>query len=180
MKEFFNPKGIFNTRNLVLMALMIGLSTVLNMLTDIYITPTQKLFSFAYLPRAVVAIMYGPIAASATAFVADFTGWVINPRGPYHPGFAISAIVADISCAAFLYKQKISFLRVALWRIFVVVFVFLGLNYMWMNMLYGSSAAGFFTGVRLARNAVQLPLDIFLVMVVGKYIRQYMKQLGWA
>lgn len=172
MKEFFNPKGVFKTRNLVIMALMVAASTVLSAL-ETYIDPSQKLYSFAYLPRAMVALSFGPWAAIVTAFVADFTGFLTDPRYGYFIGYALSAIVADFVCAVFLYRREIVAWRVAVYRLLVVILVTLGLNGIWQVWYYGMEAGKYFTGFRIVRNLIQFPLDVYLVTTMGRYMRKF-------
>ena len=176
--ELFNPKDIFKTRALVLMALMVALSTALSAV-EVYLDPTQKLFSFAYLPRAMAAILFGPWAALAVAFVSDLTSFVASSSGfAYFPGYALSAMVADFLCALLLYKRELSFWRVAVWRGLVIVFVIFGLNSIWMIMFYGVEAGKYFSLFRVVRNLFQLPLDIYLVTKLGRDMRKFLAG-GW-
>ncbi|MDR1665414.1 MAG: folate family ECF transporter S component [Clostridiales bacterium] len=173
MKDFFNPKGVFTTRNLALMALMVAASTVLGML-ETFVDPSQKLYSFAYLPRAMAALSFGPYAAVAVAFVSDFTGFLTNPSYGYFFGYAVSAMVTDFICAAFLYKRKITFLRAAAARALVVVLVVFGLNGIWQVFYYGAEAAKYFSLFRLLRNLIQFPLDVYLMVMMGGHVRKFL------
>lgn len=172
MKAFFDPRGVFKTRNLVIMALMVALSTVLSAL-ETYVDPAQKLYSFAYLPRAMVALTYGPWAAIVVAFVSDFTSFLTDPRYGYFVGYALSAVVTDFFCALLLYRREITVWRVAIARLLVIVFVTFGLNSLWQIAYYGMEAGKFFTGFRVVRNLVQFPLDVYLVTTMGRYMRKF-------
>ncbi len=177
IKEFFSIKDVFKTRNLVIMAMMAALSAILTLIEP-YINPQQKLFAFDYLPRAIVAIYMGPWAAIVTAFVADFLGVMLNPSYGYFFGYAISAMLTDFMCALFLYKRNleklhVAVLRVSLWRILVMVIVVFGLNGIWTMMMYGTSAENYFQFFRLARNFVQFPIDVFLVVFLGRYLKKF-------
>lgn len=172
MKAFFNPKGVFKTRNLVIMALMVAASTVLGSL-ETYVDPVQKLYSFTYLPRAMAALAFGPLAAVVVAFVADFTGFLVDPRYGYFFGYALSAMVADFIIAAFLYNREIKVWRVAAARLLVMVLVTFGLNSIWQIIFYGTEAGKFFTGFRVIRNLIQFPLDVYLITTMGRYMRKF-------
>jgi ECF transporter S component (folate family) len=154
------------------MAIMAALSAVLTIFEP-YITPELKLYAFDYLPRAIVAIYFGPLAALVTAFVADFIGFLMNPSYGYFFGYALSAMTADFLCAILLYRRDIKVWRVALWRILVIAVVVFGLNSLWNIMWFGVDAAKYFTGARLIRNLVQFPLDVFLVTFVGRYVKRF-------
>jgi ECF transporter S component (folate family) len=172
IKDFFNPRGVFTTRNLVLMALMVTLSTILTAV-EVYVAPMQKLFAFDYLPRAIAAILFGPWAALTVAFVSDFTSFLIQPQYGYFIGYALSAMTADFLCALLLYKRKISVWRVVLWRILVLAIVVFGLNGIWNTAFFGVAAGKYFTGFRLLRNLMQMPLDVFLVTLFGRIARKF-------
>lgn len=172
MKEFFDPRGVFKTRNLVIMALMVALSTVLSAL-ETYVDPAQKLYSFSYLPRAMVALTYGPWAAMVVAFVSDFTGFLTHPNYGYFIGYALSAIVTDFICAVFLYKQEITAKRVVIARLLVVLLVTFGLNSLWQVAYYGMEAGKFFSLFRVVRNLIQFPLDVYLITTLGRYMRKF-------
>jgi hypothetical protein len=48
----------------------------------------------------------------------------------------------------------------------------MGLNYVWMNMMYGTLAGGFYTGARLINNLAQFPFHVAIIMlVVGRVVR---------
>jgi ECF transporter S component (folate family) len=172
MKDFFNPKGVFKTRNLVIMALMVAASAALGML-ETYIEPSQKLYSFAYLPRAMAALSFGPYAAVVVAFAADFTGFLADPRYGYFIGYALSAMATDFLCAVFLYKREITWKRAACARALTVALVVFGLNGIWQVLYYGAGAAKYFTGFRVVRNLIQFPLDVYLITTVGRYMRKF-------
>jgi ECF transporter S component (folate family) len=157
------------------MALMVAASTVLGML-ETYIDPSQKLYSFTYLPRAMAALSFGPYAALAVAFVADFTEFLANPAYGYFIGYALSAMTADVLIAVFLYNREITWKRAAAARVLVIILVVFGLNGIWQVLYYGSSAAKYFTGFRVVRNLIQLPLDVYLITTMGRYMRKFVSK----
>ena len=161
MRSFFQVKGVFSTRNLVVMALMVALKVVLAQFT-IPVTPQFKLFTLAYLPGAMVATLYGPWAALAFGLVGDTVGYFAKPFGPYFIGYALSEMAANFIYACFLYRRPITYLRVALVRLVILVTVIFGLNFLWGSILSGSTASKFFTSVRLVNNLVQFPIYVML------------------
>jgi ECF transporter S component (folate family) len=140
---------------------------------ETYVEPSQKLYSFAYLPRAMAALSFGPYAAIIVAFVADFTGFLADPRYGYFFGYALSAMATDVICAVFLYNREITWKRAALARLLTAVLVVFGLNGIWQVLYYGSEAAKYFTGFRLLRNLIQFPLDVYLIATMGRYMRKF-------
>jgi ECF transporter S component (folate family) len=164
---FFSRKGVFTPKNLVVMAMMVALAAILSRFS-IYITPTFKAISFAYLPGAITAMLFGPWAALVYGLASDTLNYFANPQGGYFPGYALSEMLSYFIYACFLYKRPVSFVRVLIARILILITVVFGLNYLWMNIMYGSTAGSFFTGARLINNLVQLPFHTLLITFVAK------------
>ncbi|MDR1573891.1 MAG: folate family ECF transporter S component, partial [Clostridiales Family XIII bacterium] len=152
----FAGKSAFTLENLIIMALMAAAAAVLSRFS-IHLTPTFRAISFAYLPGAVVAILCGPWCALAYGFVSDALQYFANPQGGYFPGYALSEMLSCFIYALFLHRRPITLWRTVAARIVILILVTMGLNYIWMNMMYGTVAGGYYTGARLINNLVQLP-----------------------
>ena len=178
LKEFFSHKDVFKPKHLALMAIMLAFTTILSMpgLT-IYISETFQMISFAYLPAIIVARLFGPWASLTFAIAADTVSYFVFPQGPYFPGFVISEMVSCFIYALFLYKQELSIPKIIIARILVLLIVSFGLNFLWLSMLYGSTAAGFFTGARIINNLVQFPFHIALIYFVLRQVQKIRKYL---
>jgi len=168
-KDFFSIKGVFALRNCVFMGFLAAIAVLLGLYGTVYITATFKAVSFSYLPGAVAAALFGPWAALAFGFVADTVKFVANPQGAYHPGYALSEMAHYFIYACFFYKQRLTLWKPFAARLIVIITVFFGLNFLWQNMMMGSNAAAFFTGVRLINNFVQWPFHALLTYFVCKY-----------
>jgi ECF transporter S component (folate family) len=160
-------KAALSLENLILMALMAAAAAVLSRFS-LYLTPTFKAISFAYLPGAVVAMLCGPWYALAYGFVSDALQYFANPQGGYFPGYALSEMLSCLIYALFLHERPITFPRAIAARLLILATVTMGLNYIWMRMMYGTIAGGYYTGARLVNNLVQLPFHALLISFVGK------------
>ena len=169
MKTFFSVKGAFQTRNLVVMALMIALKVILSQFS-IYVTPTFRIMSFAYLPGAMVSMLYGPWAGLAFGFAGDIVGYLVKPMGAFFFGYTISEMAAGFLYACFLYRQPLTIWRVTLARLSILLTVTFGLNFLWNYMLMGSVASKYFTGARLINNLIQTPISIVLIFFLGQLV----------
>jgi ECF transporter S component (folate family) len=165
----FSAKTAFTLENLILMALMTAIATVLSRFS-IYLTPTFQAITFTYLPGVITAMLCGPWCALAYGFVSDALQYFANPQGGYFPGYALSEMLSCFIYALFLYKRPLKLWRVAAARFVVLILVTMGLNYIWMNMMYGTFAGGFYTGARLINNLVQFPFHVVIITFVGKRI----------
>lgn len=168
IKNFFSVKDIFKTRNLAIMAMMVALKIILSQFT-IYLTPSFKAITFAYLPGAMVSILYGPIAGLVFGFVGDTIGYIVKPAGPYFIGYALSEMLANFIYACLLYKKPITITRVLASRIAITVTITFGLNFLWNVIMYGSVASKYFTAARVINNVAQLPIYVALIMFFGKF-----------
>jgi ECF transporter S component (folate family) len=165
-------KTAFSLENLILMALMAGVAAILSRFS-IYITPTFKAIGFAYLPGAIVAMLCGPWYALAYGFVSDALQYLANPQGGYFPGYALSEMLSCLIYALFLYERPITLWRVIAARLVILVSVTMGLNYIWMRMMYGTVAGGYYTGARLVNNLVQLPFHALIITFVGNRLARF-------
>jgi ECF transporter S component (folate family) len=149
--------------------MLVALTAVLSGLS-IYVAEDFRLFSFAYLPGAVGAMLYGPWAGLVMGFAGDFVGYIAKPAGPYFFGYAISAMLQNFLYAVFLYRRGPTLWRTAAAQALVAVFVSIGLGFWWQRLMYGASAAEFFTGARIIKNLIQYPIDTAMLYGVCRVL----------
>jgi len=171
MKEFWRTRSIFDAKSLALMGLLVALTAVMAPVLNVHLTPEVRLFSFTYLPGAMAAILFGPVAGLFVGFAGDFVSWLFTlGNGQYFPGFALSAMLQNLIYAAFLFRLSRVSWRPArtLWRVlsaqaFVLVMISLGLNMLWLNLMYGNTAGEIYTFFRIALRLAQFPIDVALL-----------------
>jgi ECF transporter S component (folate family) len=169
----FRLKGVFSLRHLVVMGVLLAFATILaSPMFTIYLTPTFKAISFSYLPGVLVACMFGPWAGCIYGFAIDTLGYVVNPVGGYFPGYALSEMVTYFVYALLLFGRKPTLPRIAIARLIVVILVHMGLNFLWMWLMYGGTAGAFYTGARLINNLVQFPFHVALTWFVLRQLRR--------
>ena len=174
LREFFST-DVFSIRAVVTMAVLLAIRTILGLpLLTIYIGPGFKLITFAYVTDAITAMFFGPIAGIAFGFTGDFLGFLANSGvgGPYFPGFAISEIVTCFLFACFFFKRKITWPRVITVWLLNLVIVLLGLNSLWLILMYGMSAGEVFALARVVNNAVQSPVHILILYFLLTRVRR--------
>lgn len=153
------------------MGLLAAMTAVFTLFLEIYLTPQQRLFSFSYLPGALGSMLFGPWAGMLVGFGGDFLGWLVKPgKGVYSPGFALSAMLQNLIYAVFFYRRSAvpvkpakALISTLLAQILVLVFINLGLNMLWLNIMYGRTAGQLYTGVNVALKLAQFPIDIGLL-----------------
>lgn len=176
IKEFFNlknAKAAFGPRGLALMGVMLACAYVLNSVATIYITPSYRLVSIAYLPDVITGALLGPWAALAFGFAADTVKYLAKPAGPWFPGYALSEMATCFIYAAAFYKREKTgvvrtVLRALLAQLAVLIFVTMGLNYLWDTLMYGGKASEFFAAGRMINRAAQYPAHAALVAATAR------------
>ena len=172
--EFFSAK-VFTPKAVAALAALLAIRTILNLpFLTIYIGPGFKLITFSYVTDALAAMFFGPVAGAAFAFAGDLLGFLASSGtgGPYFPGFAISEIATCFIFACFFYKRKITLPRVIIAWALNLVIVILGMNSIWLILMYGWSAGEVFAVMRVVNNAVQSPLHIaILYLLLTRLIR---------
>jgi ECF transporter S component (folate family) len=180
LRTFFSAKGVFTTRNVVVMAVLLAIRTILNLpFLTIYLSPNFKLITFSYITDALTAMFFGPIAGVVFAFAGDTLGFfaLSGAGGGYFPGFALSEAVTCFIFACFFYKRPITLPRViGAWLINIGV-VLLGMNSVWLILMYGMEAGKVFTLARVVSNIVQSPVHIAILFFLLTRIARLEKRL---
>jgi ECF transporter S component (folate family) len=148
------------TRTLAGLALLLALEVVLTRFLSIQ-TPILRI-GFAFLPIAVAGFLYGPVAASLMAALADILGMLLFPSGTFFPGFTASALVQGAVYGLFLHRRRATWLRVLAVSLALAVVVDLGMNTVWLSMLYAKAVAVLLPA-RLLKTAVMLPVQVLMI-----------------
>ena len=132
-------KVFTNTRTLVFAAMFISLNIIL---TRYFSIQTQFIrIGFGFLPVAIYAMLFGPVAGAFAAAVGDVIGFFLFPQGLYFPGFTFSAFMSGMIYGLYFYKKKITVLRIVLATITVILLIDLGMNTLWLSILYNKGVA---------------------------------------
>ena len=156
-----------STRMLLFAALMIALRVALKPLS-IPIAADLRI-NTAFFINAFGAATFGPVVAVPAAAISDFLGCMLFPQGIYYPPFALTEIAGSVIFALFLYRARITPLRVILSRFCICFFVNILLQTPIMRGYYafiGSSALyPLLDTVRIAKNLVLFPVEAALLML---------------
>ena len=167
LREFF-ATDVFTVRAVVTMAVLLAIRAILGMpFLTIFIPPGIKFITFAYVTDALTAMFFGPIAGLAFGFAGDFLGFIASSGagGVYFPAFAISEMATCFLFACFFFKRKITIPRVIIVWLLNLVIVLLGLNSLWLILMFGMSTAESIglTYIELLRLYELTPLQAFVL-----------------
>lgn len=164
-----------------LAALSIVLTRFLSIMLPIAGLPTIRI-GFGGVPIFISGILFGPTVGGITGIVADLIGVLINPMGPYHPGFTFSAFLNGAIPGIFaIYFRKrpingsfITFKRILMVEIFLGISNGIFLNTLWLTQILGK---GFLILVpaRAINTLVNVPIRTIIIYNILKYFKKETK-----
>lgn len=153
-----------DTRVLVFAALMIALRVALKGL-GIPLAPNLKI-NIAFFVNALGAMVFGPVVAVVAACVSDTLGCLIFPSGPYFFPYILEEIAGSLIFALFLYRAKVTPLRVTLSRFSICFFVNILLHapitYWYYQLVLGKSYV-LFQLPHILKNLFFFPIESVLL-----------------
>ena len=165
-------KNYFTTEALVITAFMTALSVVLSKLISINI-PYLRI-GFGFLPVAVLAILYGPIAAAVGYGLADLIGAFLFPTGTFFPGFTVSAVLTGLIFGFVLYDKEVTIKRALAASALVCLLINLLINTYWLTIIIGK---GFnvLLASRAVKEIVAIPVMATVIVLVDRYVLKHVK-----
>ncbi len=133
------------------------------------ISTTFVRITFGFLPIALFGVMFGPWKTGAMAALADIIGTSMFGMSIFFPGFTLSAFLTGWIYGYFFYQQHITWKNAWLPFLLVTVLIHLGLNTLWLMLLYQKAAEVIFVS-RLCKNILCYPLEIGLFLMVYRYL----------
>ena len=162
LSKNFNLKAVTQVKTMVILALLVALSVVLEMFLGIN-SDFFKLH-FGYLPIALSGVLYGIFPASLVSFLADMLSNLRN----FRMEFAVLAILEGAVYGIFLNRKMASkkqmFCQALLCQAVISIIIQAGLNTLLLWTLYGS-----FNPVRFLINALTFPIKVYTLYLILGY-----------
>lgn len=144
-----------STKLIAVAGLLIALGTVLSFFKlPISNIAEVRFTSFVF---AVAGYIIGPVWGGVVGAATDILGWLVKPTGAFFPGFTISNVVTAVIYGLFFYKKKVSLWRVILAEVINMVLVYILMNSLWFNILYGKGFIALM-GARVVKQLVSAPI----------------------
>ncbi len=154
---------LFETKNLVIMAVLVAVQVVLSRFASI--TAWNVKIGFGFVPVMLGGLLLGPLSGGIIGLVSDLIGSILFPSGAFFPGFTLTAFLTGVIFGLFLHKKP-DMPRLACAVILNQLLCSLLLNTLWISILYGSSYLGLLS-TRILQAvfyvAVQIGVGILLV-----------------
>ena len=154
-----------DTKYLTLMALFIALKVMAEVFFDIKIA--ENLFiSLSFIFAAVEACIIGPVAGLVSGAVTDIVSFLLNSKGyAFFPGYTLSAMLGMFVFGIFLYRQKITILRLFLAKFCINLFVNALLGSVWSAMMMSKGYIYYFTQ-SIIKNTILLPIEVTILVLL--------------
>lgn len=155
--------GRLSTRKLVFLALMVAMNVVLGRLS-IQFTQEIRISIVGFLPIAMAAYLMGPAYGAMAGALGDIVNYLLftHAFGPYFPGYSITAALSGMWYGMILFDKEITWKRAILAILPVIVIGEMGLNSVWVYILYSKTFWAKLP-LRLLTNVLEAPLKILLL-----------------
>ncbi len=152
-------------RTMVLAALLLALRIVVS---SFFIPLGDNLrVYFSFFVTGLTGVLLGPLWALLYGMASDLLGFVIHPTGGFFPGYVLTAMMGAFTYALFLYRARITILRIFLCKLAVNLLVNVGLGALWSSMIYGKGYL-YYLAKSIVKNLVMLPIETaFLALFLG-------------
>lgn len=158
-----------NVKSLTVASLLLALGVALGFY-QLQLTDFIRI-SFSYLPHELASMFFGPVVGGVFGGVMDVLKYIVNPTGPFFPGFSISAAVNGLIYGAVLYKKPLHPVRVLAANGLSALIVNLGLNTWWLTMLYGNTFMALLPA-RALQQLVMFPITSLLFYLVARVLQK--------
>lgn len=122
---------------------------------------------FSFIPKAIACTIAGPIVALCYGFCSDILGFIIHPSGAFFPGYVLSSMLGCLIYALFLFRQRITVIKLFLCKLSVNILVNVCLGSLWSCIIMGKGYYYYFAKSVL-KNTLMLPFEVLLLYIVLK------------
>ena len=166
-------KNRFSTKMLAVMSILVALEVIIARFGTIRPTESIKI-SLDFIPIAAAAILYGPAPAVVISILADVLGAFLFPVGPYFPGFTLTAALTGLLYGLLLHKdQRMPHVVTAV--LLQQIVLSLGLNTLWLHVLYGLPYLPTLTA-RLVQAAIVTTVQLVMIPLIAKTVKEAEKR----
>lgn len=148
----------FTARHLAVMAVVMALRIALSLIPALNIANLVQ-WGFGFIGTGIAASLFGPVYMVLFAVLYDLLdSLIIQASTVFFPGFTVSAGLAGLIYAVFLWRKKPTLKRIGLATFLVSLFINIGLNTIWLKIMYVEAWRGLIIP-RIVKNAISFPLN---------------------
>lgn len=121
---------------------------------------------FTFLAQAVGGAVYGPLVGAGVGLISDLIGNSLFPSGPFFFGYTLTAILGNFLYGAFLYKRRVTVVRLLLCKLTINILVNMILGCLWSTILYGNGTYFYYLAKSIVKNLLMLPIEVLLLTLL--------------
>lgn len=159
----FSP--LKDPRCFAICAMLIGANALLGYFSLNFSSYLRVGFGFATTP--VAAYLFGPCIGAFVAALSDIICLIVKPTGAWLFTYTLSMGVEGMIYGLILHRRKVTFIRVFLCRLAVMVAVNIILNSIAIAPTAANGLLGIFPA-RIIKNLILLPIQAFIIYEVLK------------
>lgn len=160
--EFCNPR-------MIAIAAMITALRIIIQGISVPIIPNVLYISVGFFANALGSMIYGPLVGLASGAISDTVGAFLFPQGDYFFPYIITAMASSFIFGLFLYRARLSAVRIMVARFSVVLICNIFLTPIIMRWYYAyfgiEKVYKFFSLARTIKNAALFPVETLLLSV---------------
>lgn len=158
-----------NPRVLAVCAMMMALNIILGTFTIRFSAYLRVGFGFVTQP--VVAMLFGPMVCCVTGLIQDVVSYLLNPVGAFVPAYTLCVGISGIFHGLILYHKPVTFWRVLLAKLVVIVVGNILLNSIALAPTVGSGFIGILPS-RILKNLLLLPIQTVVCYLILRLVQQ--------
>lgn len=168
-KTAFNE--IKNLKSIVMISILTSLRIIVS-LFFIPITDNNRIY-FTFVFVVLIGFLYGPISGIVSGIIADLIGFILFPTGPFFIGYMISSALSGFIFGLFLYKTRITILKILFSKFIINIFINAFLGSLWWIILVKNFSYDFFIFIfvpKFFKNIILLPIEVIIIYLLFNFI----------
>lgn len=122
-------------RDLVLLGVVVAMKVVLEQFS---FGPAMVKVGLGFIGSVLLGSLFGPIWGAAGGGISDLVSSAIfGNQGGFFIGFTLSAMIGPFIYGLFFYQKPLKIWRIIVATLLVTLIVNIGMNTMWVHLLYG-------------------------------------------
>lgn len=162
-------------KKVILAGLLLAAAIVFNRFLSIK-TPIVVI-SFGFIPKIIIATMFGPWWSMLLFGLADLIGALLFPFGAYFVGYTASAVISGFIYGIFLHRKKKIPAKTYLWKLIVACLLSnlicnLLLNSIWIYVTT-KKAISVILPTRIVKELVTVPIYVAIMFGMHVFFEKY-------
>lgn len=151
------------TKDLVMIALLIGLNIVLSRLVPVINAWNMKI-SLTFVTLLLAGYLYGPVGGMLVGGLGDLIGSLLFPIGAYNPLFTLTAVISGLIFGIFHYNNT-KLINTVLACVINQIGCSLLLNTWFISIVYNASFKALLS-TRVIQAAVMLVIEFIIIRMI--------------